>query len=77
MPEATFVSWTYHIFELDTSSTMPTQPELPSVVAIDIFVEEERDTETVLAAAAESVTSTPDTDKDVERASGKAFWLVA
>lgn len=52
---------------------MPKQPEPPSVVAIDTFVADDRAKETVFAAAAESVTSIPDTDKDVERASGKAF----
>jgi hypothetical protein len=76
-PAATLVSCTYHIFELDTSSTIPTQPEPPSVVAIATFVEDARDKETVFADEDASVTSIPETDNDEERVSGKEFWLVA
>lgn len=67
------MSCTYHIFEIDTSSTMPIQPAPPSVVAIAIFDEDTRNTETVFADDAASVTSIPDTDKDGERTSGKEF----
>lgn len=76
-PAATLVSCTYQIFELDTSSTIPTQPEPPSVVAIATFVEDARDKETVFEDEDASVTSIPETDNDEERASGKEFWLVA
>ena len=40
-------------------------------------MEDARDKETVLADDDASVTSIPETDSDVDRASGKEFWLVA